>query len=111
MGYILIVDSNNKVLRFDEDKKDQIKNFLISENIIINKDNYFTKKEWETFNQYRHIANSDKTNKEFEEYCRMAKRIGLPQPDRNSKIRPLHEFSKNAVKNNKDEWCMVKNID
>ena len=32
-----------------------------------------------------------KTDEEFEEYCQFAKRLGLPKPDRNSKVRPLHE--------------------
>lgn len=32
-----------------------------------------------------------KTDEEFKEYCQFAERVGLPKPDRNSKVRPLHE--------------------
>ena len=48
-------------------------------------------KEFNRFSYLRHIPNYHKTNEEFEEYCEFAKRLGLPKPDRNSKIRPLHE--------------------
>lgn len=43
------------------------------------------------FSYFRHIPNARKTNEEFELYCEMAKEKGIPKPDRNSEIRPLHE--------------------
>lgn len=43
------------------------------------------------FSYFRHIPNGRKTDEEFEIYCKMAKEKGLPKPDRNSWIRPLHE--------------------
>lgn len=43
------------------------------------------------FSYLRHIPNFNKTDEEFEEYCQFAKRLELPKPDRNSKVRPLHE--------------------
>ncbi len=47
--------------------------------------------DFKRFSYLRHIPNCHKTDKEFEEYCQFAKRLGLPNPNRNSKIRPLHE--------------------
>lgn len=48
-------------------------------------------KEFNRFSYLRHIPNFYKTDEEFEEYCQFAKRLGLSKPDRNSKVRPLHE--------------------
>ena len=48
-------------------------------------------KEFNRFSYLRHIPNFYKTDEEFEEYCQFAKRLGLPKPDRNSRVRPLHE--------------------
>lgn len=45
----------------------------------------------EVFFYLRHIPNIRKTEEEFELYCKMAKEKGLPKPDRNSYVRPLHE--------------------
>lgn len=45
----------------------------------------------EVFFYLRHIPNIKKTDEEFELYCKMAKEKGLPKPDRNSYVRPLHE--------------------
>lgn len=45
----------------------------------------------EVFFYLRHIPNVRKTKEEFELYCKMAKKHGLPKPDRNSYVRPLHE--------------------
>lgn len=45
----------------------------------------------QVFIYLRHIPNIHKTNEEFELYCEMTKRVGLPTPNRNSGIRPLHE--------------------
>ncbi len=47
--------------------------------------------ELKRFSYLRHIPNYNKTDEEFKEYCQLAKRVGLPKPDRNSKVRPLHE--------------------
>lgn len=47
--------------------------------------------EFKRFSYLRHIPNCNKTDDEFEEYRQFAKRVGLPEPDRNSKVRPLHE--------------------
>ncbi|MDO4710633.1 MAG: hypothetical protein Q4A75_01555 [Peptostreptococcaceae bacterium] len=43
------------------------------------------------FFYFRHIPNIRKSDEEFELYCKMAAEKGLPKPDRNSYIRPLHE--------------------
>lgn len=43
------------------------------------------------FHYFRHIPNARKTDEEFELYCKMAKEKGIPEPDRKSYIRPLHE--------------------
>lgn len=43
------------------------------------------------FSYLRHIPNARKTENEWNLYCQMAKERGLPRPDRDSKIRPLHE--------------------
>ncbi len=45
----------------------------------------------ERFSYLRHIPNIHKTDEEFKEYCILAEEKGLPKPDRNSRIRPLHE--------------------
>ena len=47
--------------------------------------------DFKRFSYLRHIPNCYKTDKEFEEYCQFVKRLGLPNPDRNSKIRPLYK--------------------
>ena len=47
--------------------------------------------EFKRFSYLRHIPNFNKTEGEFEEYCQFAKKVGLPKPYRNSKVRPLHE--------------------
>lgn len=39
----------------------------------------------------RHIPNIRKTEEEFEIYTKMCEERGYPKPDRNSRIRPLHE--------------------
>lgn len=49
------------------------------------------------FHYFRHIPNARKTDEEFELYCRMAKEKGIPKPDRNSYIRPLHEKNKKSI--------------
>lgn len=52
------------------------------------------------FSYFRHIPNARKTDEEFELYCKMAEEKGIPRPDRNSVIRPLHEGINNArIKN------------
>ena len=43
------------------------------------------------FHYLRHIPNAMKTDEEFSLYCDMAKSKGLPEPERNSKVRPLEE--------------------
>lgn len=91
MKYIIVVDSNNKVLLFRENREDLLEVFLKSQNKEITKDNYFTKEEWDKFNVLRHIPNALKTEKQFREYTAFCKRVGLPKPDRASSIRPLHE--------------------
>lgn len=53
--------------------------------------NKLTAKENDRFRWLRHIPNFNKTDEEFKEYCIYAERVGLPKPDRNSKVRPLHE--------------------
>lgn len=53
--------------------------------------------KWEVFSYLRHIPNIKKTDEEFELYCRMAKEKGIPKPDRNSYIRPLHEKNKKSI--------------
>lgn len=45
----------------------------------------------EMFAYFRHIPNNRKTDEEFELYCKMAKEKGLPMPNRQSNVRPLHE--------------------
>lgn len=47
--------------------------------------------ELKRFSYLRHIPNYNKTDEEFKEYCQLTKGVGLPKPDRNSKVRPLHE--------------------
>ena len=65
--------------------------------------NYITEKEWERLNFLRHIANINKTEEQWNEYCEFAKKIGFPKPNRNSKIRPLHEkYDKNGELLNPD---------
>lgn len=57
-----------------------------------NKGENITKSEKnKIFFYLRHIPNMRKTEEEFELYCKMAKEKGLPKPDRNSYVRPLHE--------------------
>lgn len=91
MEYILVTDSNNKVIIFEENKTNLLYKFLKDNTIEIDRKNYFTKEELDKFNLYRHISNYDKSDEEFKEYKLMTERIGLPTPDRNSRIRPLHE--------------------
>ena len=43
------------------------------------------------FSYFRHIPNAKKTDEEFDLYCKMAEEKGIQKPDRNSRIRPLHE--------------------
>lgn len=45
----------------------------------------------ELFSYFRHIPNIRKSDEEFELYYKMATEKGLPKPERNSHIRPLHE--------------------
>lgn len=91
MKYILICDKNDKVCIFNDGNTELLNNFLKKNSKEISKENYFTEDEFGKFNLYRHIANSDKSDEEFEEYSLMLKRIGLPKPNRNSTKRPLHE--------------------
>lgn len=48
-------------------------------------------KEFNRFSYLRHIPNYYKTDEEFKEYCSFTARLGLPIPNRKSKVRPLHE--------------------
>lgn len=48
-------------------------------------------KEFNRFGYLRHIPNYYKTDEEFKEYCSFTARLGLPKPNRKSKVRPLHE--------------------
>ena len=47
--------------------------------------------DFKRFSYLSHIPNCHKIDEEFEKYWQFAKRLGLPNPDRNSKIRPLYE--------------------
>lgn len=91
MNYILVTDSNNKVIIFEENKMNLLYKFLKDNPLKIDQKNYFTEEELTKFKRYRHIANCDKTDDEFKEYKIMSQRVGLPEPKRDSKIRPLHE--------------------
>ena len=91
MNYILVTDSNNKVIIFEENKMNLLYKFLKNNPVKIDQNNYFTEEELTKFKRYRHIANCDKTDEEFGEYKSMAKRGGLSEPKRDSTIRPLHE--------------------
>lgn len=53
--------------------------------------NKLTPKENDRFRYLRHIPNFNKTDEEFIEYCELAEKVGIPEPNRNSKIRPLYE--------------------
>lgn len=44
------------------------------------------------FSYFRHIPNARKTDEEFDLYCKMAEEKGIPKPERDSTIRPLHEY-------------------
>lgn len=109
MKYILITNSNNKVLIFREGDYEHLNKFLNTENKHITEDNYFTEEEWKKFDLYRHSANCSKSDEDFEEYCKMAKRVGLPKPERDSTIRPLHEYGKNAYRDENGKWRMKIN--
>ena len=106
--YIIIVNSLNKVVPFCEDRLNSLNDFLNSEKMTITKDNYFSEEEWKRFKLYRHVPNFQKTESQFFEYCQMAKRIGLPAPERNSKIRPLHEYGDNAYRDENGMWALKK---
>ncbi len=108
MNYILVADGNNKVLIFKEENIDLLNRFLKDNSMEIDNDNYFNEEEFERFNLYRHTANSDKTDEEFEEYKAMSGRIGLSTPERSSTIRPLHEYSITSYKDEKGNWRMRK---
>lgn len=56
-----------------------------------NGENITKREKGKIFSYLRHIPNIRKTEEEFELYCKMAKEKGLPKPDRNSYVRPLHE--------------------
>lgn len=56
-----------------------------------NGENITESEKGKIFSYLRHIPNIRKTEEEFELYCKMAKEKGLPKPDRNSYVRPLHE--------------------
>lgn len=62
----------------------------------------------EMFSYFRHIANCDKTDEEFELYCKIAEEKGIPKPERDSTIRPLHEYGKNAYRDKNGKWRMKK---
>lgn len=47
--------------------------------------------DFKRFSYLSHIPNCHKIDEEFEKYCQFAKRLGLPNADRNSKIRPLYK--------------------
>ena len=47
--------------------------------------------DFKRFSYLSYIPNCHKIDEEFEKYCQFAKRLGLPKPDRNSKIRPLYK--------------------
>nr|DAP27596.1 MAG TPA: hypothetical protein [Caudoviricetes sp.] len=53
-----------------------------------------TEKEKERVSYLSHIPNCYKTDQEFKEHCAFSKKLGLPQPNRNSKVRPLHEIGR-----------------
>lgn len=55
------------------------------------KKNTLTQEEKDRVSYLSHIPNYYKTESEFEEFCQLSKKLGLPEPDRASKIRPLHE--------------------
>lgn len=110
MNYILVTDSNNKVFIFKEDKIYLLNKFLRDNQAEVGQKNYFTEEELARFMQYRHIANCDKTDEDFEEYKIMAKRVGLPKPERDSTIRPLHEYGKNAYRDKNGKWRMRNRI-
>lgn len=99
MKYILVTNSNNKVLRFREGENEHLNKFLNLENKYITEDNYFTDEERKKIDFYSHTSNCSKSGEDFEEYCKMAKRVGLPKPKRDSTIRPLHEYGKWRMKN------------
>lgn len=84
-----MINKEQEILKkqYEESKK----NF---ENLIerANRGEAITKEEKnKIFFYLRHIPNIKKTDEEFELYCKMAKEKGLPEPKRNSTIRPLHE--------------------
>lgn len=46
---------------------------------------------YELFHYLRHIPNCRKTEEEWELYKRVCKEKGIPEPNRKSCVRPLHE--------------------
>ncbi len=88
MDKMVVVFINNKVYPINVNNlSEDDKRYRLN----INEKNYFTKKEWDRLNYLRHIPNLNKSKEEFKEYCFFADRIGMPKPNRESKIRPLHE--------------------
>ena len=59
--------------------------------IDLDEKNFFNENDWRRFNFLRHTSNFNKSKEDFAEYCTFAERLGMPKPNRNSKIRPLHE--------------------
>ncbi|WP_073508040.1 hypothetical protein [Streptobacillus notomytis] len=51
----------------------------------------------ELFFYLRHIPNIRKTEEEFKIYCEMCKEKGVSEPNRNSKIRPIHEKNERVL--------------
>ncbi|WP_028257320.1 hypothetical protein [Veillonella montpellierensis] len=56
-----------------------------------NGENITKSEKGKIFSYLRHVPNIRKTEEEFELYCKMAQEKGLPKPDRNLYVRPLHE--------------------
>ena len=83
----------------------KIKNVINSAN---NGDVITKEEKYEMFSYFRHIPDARKTDEEFELYCKMAEENGITKPERDSTIRPLHEYSKNAYKYENGKWRMKK---
>lgn len=62
------------------------------------------------FSYFRHIPNARKTDEEFELYCKMAEEKGILNPERDSTIRPLNEYSNCAYKDENSKWRMKNRI-
>ena len=75
-------------------------------NSAYNGDEITKEEKSEMFRYFRHIPNARKTDEEFELYCKMAKEKGIPDPERDSAIRPLHEYGKNAYRDKDGKWRM-----